>query len=126
MRAVDTNVLVRLITRDDTRQAASADAFIENGTWVSVLALVETTWVLESVYNRTAAEIAIAVEMLLNHKNLILQDSDVITTTLSLFRAHSALGFGNCLMLETARRAGHLPLGTFDRALAKLEGTQKL
>jgi predicted nucleic-acid-binding protein len=43
MRAVDTNVLVRLITRDDARQAASADAFVEKGAWVSVLALAEAT-----------------------------------------------------------------------------------
>jgi hypothetical protein len=29
-------------------------------------------------------------------------------------------------MLELARKAGHLPLGTFDRDLGKLEGTLKL
>jgi predicted nucleic acid-binding protein len=34
MRAVDTNVLVRLIARDDSRQAASAEAFIQPGAWV--------------------------------------------------------------------------------------------
>jgi len=45
MRAIDTNVLVRLITRDDSRQAAAAEAFVENGAWVSVLALAEATWV---------------------------------------------------------------------------------
>ena len=39
MRAVDTNVLVRLITRDDSRQAASAESFIGKGAWVSLLAL---------------------------------------------------------------------------------------
>ena len=42
MRAVDTNVLVRLVTRDDARQAASADAFIRKGAWVSLLALTES------------------------------------------------------------------------------------
>jgi predicted nucleic-acid-binding protein len=54
MRAVDTNVLVRLITRDDTRQAASADLFVQRGAWVSILALAEATWVLATVYERSA------------------------------------------------------------------------
>ena len=49
MRAIDTNVLVRLITRDDARQAASADIFVKKGGWVSVLALAEATWVLAAV-----------------------------------------------------------------------------
>jgi predicted nucleic-acid-binding protein len=49
MRAVDTNVLVRLVTRDDPGQALQADTFVEKGAWVSVLALAEATWVLGSV-----------------------------------------------------------------------------
>ena len=39
MRAVDTNVLVRLITRDDAKQVAAAEAFVANGAWVPHLAL---------------------------------------------------------------------------------------
>ncbi len=65
MRAVDTNVLVRLITRDDARQTASADAFIEKGAWVSVLALVEAMWTLAAVYERSATDLATGIEMLL-------------------------------------------------------------
>jgi predicted nucleic-acid-binding protein len=126
MRAVDTNVLVRLITRDDSRQAASADAFIEQGAWVSVLALTEAAWVLAAVYERSAAELATALEMLLNHRDLTIQDPDVVTAALHLFRSTPSLGFSDCLMLQLARKAGHLPLGTFDRGLARCEGTQKL
>ena len=126
MRAVDTNVLVRLVTRDDARQAASADVFIEKGAWVSILALAEATWVLAAVYERSSAEIVVAIEMLLDHKDLTLQDSDVVAAALELFRSRPALGFSDCLMLQLARKAGHLPLGTFDRALGKVEGAQKL
>jgi predicted nucleic-acid-binding protein len=126
MRAVDTNVLVRLITRDDPRQTASAGTFIEQGAWVSVLALTEAMWVLAAVYECTPAELATALEMLLNHKTLTLQDLDAVTAALGLFRARPALGFSDCLMLQLARKAGHLPLGTFDRGLAKVAGTQKL
>jgi predicted nucleic-acid-binding protein len=126
MRAVDTNVLVRLITRDDSRQAAAADAFIEQGAWVSVLALTEAVWVLAAVHERSPAELATALEMLLNHRDLTVQDPDVVIAALDLFRSTPSLGFSDCLMLQLARKAGHLPLGTFDRGLAKCEGTQKL
>ncbi len=90
MRAVDTNLLVRLLVRDD------------------------------------AAQVAAAVEMLLNHEQLAIQDPDVVTRALVEFRARPALGFSDCLVLEIARKAGHVPLGTFDRGLAKLEGVQRL
>ena len=52
MRSVDTNVLVRLITRDDAKQVTAAEAFVANGAWVPHLALAEATWVLASVYDR--------------------------------------------------------------------------
>ena len=126
MRAVDTNVLVRLIAQDDPRQAASAEAFIESGAWVSVLAVAEMVWVLATVYYRDAAALATAVELLLNHRALVLQDADVVAAALELFRSRPALGFSDCLMLQLARKAGHLPLGTFDHRLAKVPGTQKV
>ncbi len=126
MRAVDTNVLVRLIARDDVRQVASADRWVENGAWVSILALAEATWVLSAVYECGAAEITSAVEMLLNHKDLTLQDPDVVAAALKRFRERPRLGFSDCLLLQLARKAGHLPLGTFDRDLSKLDGAEKI
>ena len=126
MRAVDTNVLVRLVTRDDAKQAASADAFVEKGAWVPQLALAEATWVLSAVYDLNAAAIATAIEMLLDHKELTLEGPEVIASALEAFRGRPTLGFTDCLMLQVARKAGHLPLGTFDRHLAKLDGVQRL
>lgn len=126
MRAVDTNVLVRLITRDDPKQVAAAEAFVANGAWVSHLALAEATWVLAAVYDLGAPEIGKAVEMLLNHKSLTLQESDVVSAALEHFRKKPALGLSDCLLLEVARKAGHLPLGTFDGDLGRLRGTEQL
>jgi predicted nucleic-acid-binding protein len=126
MRAVDTNVLVRLITRDDPKQVAAAEAFAANGAWVSHLALAEATWVLAAVYDLGASEIARAVEMLLNHKDITLQESEVVAGALEHFQRKPALGFSDCLLLEVARKAGHLPLGTFDRDLGKLHGAERL
>jgi predicted nucleic-acid-binding protein len=126
MRAIDTNVLVRLIARDNPRQAASTESFIEKGAWVSVLALAEATWVLGSVYELSPKEQAQAIEMLLNHRDLVLQEPRTVAAALELFRAKPSLGFSDCLTLQLARQAGHLPLGTFDRSLSKITGTQKL
>jgi predicted nucleic-acid-binding protein len=126
VRAVDTNVLVRLLTRDDAKQVAAAEAFVGRGAWVPHLVLAEATWVLTSVYARGPGEIAAAVEMLLNHQHLTLQDSDAVAAALEHFRSRPALGFSDCLVLEVARKAGHLPLGTFDRNLAKLDDVERL
>ncbi len=126
MRAVDTNVLVRLITRDDPKQVAAAEAFVSRGAWVPHLVLAEATWVLASVFERGPSDIATAVEMLLNHQHLTLQDSEAVVAAVERFRKRPALGFSDCLVLEVARKAGHLPLGTFDRSLARLDGVERL
>lgn len=126
MRAVDTNVLVRLLTRDDVKQLAAAEAYVAKGAWVSHLAIAEATWVLESVYERAPSEVASAVDMLLSHEHLTVQDSEVVAAAVARFRRHPRVGFSDCLMMEIARKAGHVPLGTFDRELAKLEGAQRL
>jgi predicted nucleic-acid-binding protein len=126
VRAVDTNVLVRLLARDDPTQLAAAEAFVDAGAWVSHLALAEATWVLAAVYELGAPAIATAIEMLLSHERLALEEPDVVSGALHKYRRRPALGFSDCLMLEIARRAGHLPLGTFDRALGKLPGAERL
>lgn len=126
MHAVDTNVLVRLLVRDDPRQLDAAETFIVKGAWVSHVVLVETLWVLDAVYERSAEQIAAAVERLLAHAELTLQDADVVASALGQFRAKPTLGFSDCLVLELARKSGHLPLGTFDRQLGKLAGAHRL
>ncbi len=126
MRAVDTNVLVRLVTRDNARQTAAAEAFVAAGAWVPHLVLVEAMWVLSAVYGLEPRRIATAVEMLLEHRDLSVQDTDTVMAALDHFRRRPKLGFSDCLILEVARKAGHLPLGTFDRELAKLGDVQSL
>jgi predicted nucleic-acid-binding protein len=126
MRAVDTNVLVRLITRDDAKQVTVADRFIAKGAWVSHLAIAEATGVLASVYDRDADAVATAVEMLLSHEHLTVQDADVVAAAVAQFREQPRVGFSDCLLVEIARKSGHLPLGTFDRDLGKVDGAQRL
>jgi predicted nucleic-acid-binding protein len=126
MRAVDTNVLVRLMTRDDVRQVAVAETFVANGAWVPHLAIAEATWVLASVYDRGPEAVATAVEMLLTHEHLTVQDAEAVAAAVAHFRQHPKVGFSDCLMVEIARKAGHTPLGTFDRTLGKIDGAQRL
>ena len=126
MRAVDTNVLVRLMTRDDATQVAAAEAFVAAGAWVPHLAIAEATWVLASVYDRGPEAIATAVEMLLSHERLTVQDSEAVVSAVAQFRQRPRVGFSDCLLLEVARKAGHIPLGTFDRDLGKIDGAQRL
>ncbi len=126
MRAVDTNVLVRLAVRDDPKQVAAAELFVAGGAWVSQLVLLEFVWVLESVYRLGASELAVAVDILANHAQLTLEGSEVVAAALERHRGARGLGFSDCLVLEVARKAGHLPLGTFDRALGKLPGAVRI
>lgn len=126
MRAVDTNVLIRLIARDDDKQTAAAERFVLAGAWVSHLVLAEAMWVMETVYALSAEKISVTVEMLLNHATLAIQDPDVVLAALSRFRRRAAPDFSDCLVLEIARKAGNLPLGTFDRPLGKLDGAERL
>jgi predicted nucleic-acid-binding protein len=126
MRAIDTNVLVRLLARDDTKQVAAAELFVEGGAWISHLVLMESAWVLDSVYELTPAALATAIEMLLDHKHLTVEKPEVVAAAVAQFRKKPTLGFSDCLVVEAARKAGHVPLGTFDRELGKLDDVQSL
>jgi len=67
--------------------------------------------------------VGVAIDMLLQHEHLTIQDADVVEAALRTFRS-SAVGFTDCLLLATARKAGHLPLGTFDLRLSRLDGAE--
>lgn len=126
MRAVDTNVVVRLLVRDDAAQTAAAEDFVGPGAWVSHLVLAETLWVLDAVYERSPAQCALAIELLLQHRSLVLERPDVVAAALANYRADPKLGFSDCLIVEIARAAGHTPVGTFDRGLAKVDGAARI
>jgi predicted nucleic-acid-binding protein len=114
------------MARDEVKQVAVAEAFVANGAWVPHLAIAEASWVLDSVYDRGPEAIATAVEMLLSHQHLTVQDTETVAAAVALFRQQPKVGFSVCLMVEVARKAGHTPLGTFDRDLGKIDGAQRL
>jgi predicted nucleic-acid-binding protein len=126
VKAADTNILVRLFTGDSPTQAEAARVFCAGGVWVSLLALAEAIWVVDSSYDVGRGKQAEFIRMLLKSENVIVQDSEVVEAALSLFRDKPSLGFTDCLMLEIARKAGFLPLGTFDRRLGREPDVERL
>jgi predicted nucleic-acid-binding protein len=126
MRAVDTNVLVRLLARDDEVQLAAARNYVSAGAWVSHLVLAEAVWVLSFSYGAQHKQLVTMLEVLLDDAELSLQEPEVVRAAVERFRAQSKLSFSDCLVLEIARKAGHTPLGTFDRALGKQSGAERL
>jgi predicted nucleic-acid-binding protein len=126
MRAIDTNILVRLITRDHPRQHKAALQAINNGAWVSLVTLVETVWVLKSSFGLSRDRLADTIGVLLKHDALLLQDAEVVESALTLYSGSPRIEFSDCVILAQARRAGHGPLMTFDRDLARLDGAQRL
>ncbi len=115
-----------MIVRKDRKEVEAGGAFVWKGGWVSHFVLVETRWVLESVYELHPELIAVTVEMLLNHEHLTVQDADAVEAALENFRSRPAVSFSDNLIVEIARKTGHVPVGTFDKALAKVDGVQRL
>ena len=126
MRAADTNVLVRLFTGDSPSQAEVARAFVADGVWISLLALAEAIWVVDSSYAVSRQQQMGFISMLLKSKSAIVQDPEVVEAALTLFSKRPGLGFTDCLMLEIARKAGFLPLATFDKRLGREPGAEQL
>lgn len=72
--AVDTNVLVRCVVRDDPAQAAAAEKLLKDATVIAVVipTLCEFVWVLRKVYGLETEDIALAVRTLLATGNIAL------------------------------------------------------
>ena len=116
MLAVDTNVLVRLLVNDDARQGAAARRLFESDEiWIGVTVLLETAWVLESVYDLSADETVKALQRLLGLPNVRAEDPGAVAAALDA--AGRGLELADALHLM--RAPGDAEFVTFDRALAK-------
>ena len=90
MVAVDTNVIVRLLTGDDVTQAAVARALFETGPiWIPKTVLLETAWVLGSLYGFSDPQVAGAFKKMLGLKNVQVEDEAGVAAALLLVTAHS-------------------------------------
>jgi predicted nucleic-acid-binding protein len=128
--ALDTNVLVRFLVRDDPEQARLADEVLEQLTndapgFVSREVLVELVWVLERAYRFGRAEIAIALDGLLAATELLIERADEVGPALELYR-NDGFGFSDLMIAVAARSVGASELVTFDRKAARLPGVRLL
>ena len=127
MIGLDTNVLVRYLTQDDPIQSPKATEIIErrlteqNPGFVSVVAMVETVWVLDRVYDLADHEIAAAIERMLQADVLVVEnEQEVFTATVALKQGHGS--FADALIAELGIRAGCASTLTFDHKALRLPG----
>jgi predicted nucleic-acid-binding protein len=84
MIAVDTNVLVRLLTGDDSKQEAARSLFAREPIWIAKTVLLETGWVLRSLYGLEEVEILAAFTKLLGLENVHAEDESSVAAALAL------------------------------------------
>ena len=116
MVAVDTNVLVRFLVRDDPKQAARAASLIQSApVWISKTVFLETEWVLRSLYGFSPAALAEALQALAGLQKIFLEDEVAVARALAWYR--DGLDFADALHLASVGNAKQF--ATFDRKLAK-------
>ena len=130
MIALDTNVLVRYMVRDDVQQAEAARALLDSLTaerpgYVCREVTVELVWVLERAYGFARDRIATILEELVATEGLVIEEADDVARAALRYRAAGA-GFSDLMILAAAERSGAHPLYTFDQKAAQLEGVSLL
>ena len=124
MIAVDTNVLVRYLVRDDPEQAEAARALLQSATaarpaYVCREVVVELVWVLERAYGCSKERIATILEELVATEGLVVEAADDVARAAFRYRSEAA-GFSDLMVLAAAERAAALPVYTFDRKAVRL------
>ncbi len=131
MIALDTNVLVRLITRDDEKQAQRAKAVFDThagedgGLFVADIVLVELCWTLAKSYGLARAGIARTVRALLDNASIALESRAAARDALASFETGSA-DFPDCLIVAKAAQAGCSRTLSFDKRMGTLPGVELL
>jgi len=125
MIALDTNVLVRLVTRDNEAQAQRAkavfDAQEEHGSlFVSDIVLIELCWTLSRSYQLTRA-----LRALLGNSSIALESPRAVRDALNNFETLT-VDFSDCLIVAKARDAGCSHTITFDRRMKLLPEVELL
>ena len=116
MLVLDTNVVVRYLTNDDTAQAARARRLLaQHDVFVPLTALLETEWVLRAVFDFAAAEVAGALRAFAGLPRVRVENPEAIST--ALVWAEQGLDFADGLHLAAAQ--GHDGFVSFDKALAR-------
>ena len=116
MLAIDTNVVVRYLTNDDTEQSPRARRLIDGqAVFVAVTVILETEWVLRSAYGYSQAVVTGALRVFGGLPTVELEDAAIVSSALDL--SDAGMDFADALHLgKSAHCAG---LATFDRNFLK-------
>lgn len=115
MIAVDTNVVVRLLTGDDARQAARASAlFRSEEIWLSKSVILETEWVLRSLYRFRGDRLCAAMRALTSLPKVRVEDPAAVSRALEW----TSLGMDFADALHLASRNENANFVSFDEKLA--------
>ncbi len=127
MTGLDTNIVVRYLAQDDPVQSRVATDIMElrltpaNPGFISVVAMVETVWVLDRAYGMTQQRIAAALEHLLQADTLVIEsEQEVFAATVALKKGKGS--FADALIGALGTRAGCARTLTFDKTALKLPG----
>ncbi len=129
--SVDTNILVRLVTQDDARQARAVDRLMARCAnegqllWVPVTVVLELEWVLRTRASLAKAQFVQIMNALLSMVELSFESENAVEQALSDYQEGSA-DFGECLHVAQAQVRQALPFWTFDRKATKLTGASVL
>ena len=127
MIGLDTNILVRYFAQDDPVQSPKATEIIErrlseeNRGFVSVVAMVETVWVLDRAYNLPDHEIATAIERTLQADVLVVENEQEVFTAMIVLKEGRG-SFADALIGALGARAGCIRTLTFDQKALRLPG----
>lgn len=119
MISLDTNVIVRVVTRDDPQQLAVASAVLQaDRLWLCKTVLLETEWVLRYTYELSRESILKVFRRLLGYRRLKVEDRATVLQALRLYR--EGMDLADALHLASSLPANYF--ATFDRTLAKRAG----
>jgi predicted nucleic-acid-binding protein len=120
MKAIDTNIVLRLIIDDDPAQAALAARTVRDAVFIPITVLLEVAWVLGSVYEQDRTHCAEALLRLLDVPTVMVEDEATVRWALERYRDHGA-DIADMLHLVAARSAAAFV--TFDRKLTAQAGS---
>ena len=131
MEALDTNILVRIATRDDAAQLRKVQKLMHtnfsaaNPAWVSIVVLTELAWVLTRRYGYARPDVGAFLHQLLHTSSICVEDHAIAGKAVDLFLKSTA-DFSDCLILARNESRSISPTHTLDRKAAKLAGFQLL
>ena len=118
---IDTNIIIRLITRDDEKMTKKAEALVSKTNKVYVFedaAMMEVIFVLSgAIYHRSREQVRDAIKTIMNFDNIFFNKS-LIGEALNLYVAHPKLSFVDCYLAAATIISGETPLWTLDHKLA--------